>query len=179
MSQRTDRVDELLRQEIGQILAKELADPRIGFATITDVETAPDLRHAKVWVSVIGGKTDRTETVRALQASMGFVRHELGQRRIGALPHLGARDADHHAVIGMNHDPGIHLGCAATPGRAGDEREGKFEGKAAADGGRGLEEEAALRRADGHGGRPTLPARCSTPQPSSPEATWRRAPPRD
>ncbi len=89
MSQRTNRVDELLRQEIGQILARELADPRIGFATITDVETAPDLRHAKVWVSVIGGKTDRTETVRALQASMGFVRHELGKRlRIKRIPAL-------------------------------------------------------------------------------------------
>ena len=89
MSQRTDRVDELLRQEIGQILAKELADPRIGFATITDVETSPDLRHAKVWVSVIGGKTDRTETIRALQASTGFVRHELGKRlRIKRIPAL-------------------------------------------------------------------------------------------
>jgi ribosome-binding factor A len=89
MSQRTDRVDELLRQEIGQILAKELADPRIGFATITDVETSPDLRHAKVWVSVIGGRTDRVETVRALQASMGFVRHELGKRlRIKRIPAL-------------------------------------------------------------------------------------------
>ncbi len=89
MSQRTDRVDELLRQEIGALLAKELADPRIGFATITDVETSPDLRHAKVWVSVIGGRTDRVETVRALQASMGFVRHELGKRlRIKRIPAL-------------------------------------------------------------------------------------------
>ncbi len=89
MSQRTDRVDELLRQEIGSLLAKELADPRIGFATITDVETSPDLRHAKVWVSVIGGRTDRVETVRALQASMGFVRHELGKRlRIKRIPAL-------------------------------------------------------------------------------------------
>ncbi len=89
MSQRTDRVDELLRQEIGALLAKELADPRIGFTTITDVETSPDLRHAKVWVSVIGGKSDRTETVRALQASMGFVRHELGKSlRIKRIPAL-------------------------------------------------------------------------------------------
>jgi ribosome-binding factor A len=89
MSQRIDRVDELLRQEIGSLLAKELADPRIGFATITDVETSPDLRHAKVWVSVIGGKSDRVETVRALQASMGFVRHELGKRlRIKRIPAL-------------------------------------------------------------------------------------------
>jgi ribosome-binding factor A len=89
MSQRTDRVDELLRQEIGALLAKELADPRIGFTTITDVETSPDLRHAKVWVSVIGGRSDRTETIRALQASMGFVRHELGKRlRIKRIPAL-------------------------------------------------------------------------------------------
>jgi ribosome-binding factor A len=89
MSQRTDRVDELLRQEIGALLAKELADPRIGFTTITDVETSPDLRHAKVWVSVIGGRSDRVETLRALQASMGFVRHELGKRlRIKRIPAL-------------------------------------------------------------------------------------------
>lgn len=89
MSQRMDRVDELLRQEIGALLAKELADPRIGFVTITDVETSPDLRHAKVWISVIGGNTDRVESVRALQASMGFVRHELGKRlRIKRIPAL-------------------------------------------------------------------------------------------
>ena len=89
MSQRTDRVDELLRQEIGVLLAKEIADPRIGFVTITDVETAPDLRHAKVWVSVIGGKADQKETLRALQHSMGYIRHELGRTlRIKRIPDL-------------------------------------------------------------------------------------------
>jgi ribosome-binding factor A len=89
MSQRTDRVDELLRQEIGALLAKEIADPRIGFATITDVETAPDLRHAKVWVSVIGDKGEAKETLRALQRSMPFIRHELGKRlRIRRIPEL-------------------------------------------------------------------------------------------
>ena len=92
MSQRTERVDELLRQEIGALLAKEIADRRIGFATITDVETSPDLRHAKVWVSVIGGKADRDETLRALQQSMGYVRHELGRRlRIRRIPELHVR----------------------------------------------------------------------------------------
>ena len=71
------------------LLAKELADPRIGFVTITDVETAPDLRHAKVWVSVIGGKADQKETLRALQHSMGFIRHELGRTlRIKRIPAL-------------------------------------------------------------------------------------------
>lgn len=89
MSQRTERVDELLRQEIGALLAKEVADPRIGFATITDVETSPDLRHAKVWVSVIGQKGDRDETLRALQSAMPFIRHELGRRlRIKRIPDL-------------------------------------------------------------------------------------------
>ena len=92
MSQRTERVDELLRQEIGALLAKEVADPRIGFATITDVETSPDLRHAKVWVSVIGGKADRDETIRALGQAMPFVRHELGRRlRIRRIPELHIR----------------------------------------------------------------------------------------
>ena len=92
MSQRTDRVDELLQQEIGALLTREVADPRIGFATITDVETTPDLRHARVWVSVIGTKADRDETVRALQDAMGFIRHELGRRlRIKRIPELHVR----------------------------------------------------------------------------------------
>jgi ribosome-binding factor A len=92
MSQRTDRVDELLRQEIGALLAKEVQDPRIGFATITDVETSPDLRHAKVWVSVIGQKADRDETLRALSDAMPFIRHELGKRlRIRRIPDLHVR----------------------------------------------------------------------------------------
>ena len=89
MSQRTERVDELLRQEIGAIVSREVADPRVGFATITGVETTDDLRHAKVWVSVIGGKTDQKETLRALQHSMGFIRHELGRTlRIKRIPDL-------------------------------------------------------------------------------------------
>ena len=89
MSQRTDRIDELLRQEIGRILAKEVQDPHVGFATVTDVETTPDLRHARVWVSVIGGAPERAETLDALERAMGFVRHELGVRlRLRRIPAL-------------------------------------------------------------------------------------------
>jgi ribosome-binding factor A len=89
MSQRTDRVDELLRQEIGSIVSRDVADPRIGFATITSVETTPDLRHAKVWVSVIGQPDEREATVAALRRAMPFVRHELGTRlRIKRIPDL-------------------------------------------------------------------------------------------
>ncbi len=92
MTQRTDRVDELLRQEIGSILSREVKDPRIGFATITDVETTPDLRHARVWVSVIGPRADRDETLTALQHAMHFVRRELGTRlRLKRIPELHVR----------------------------------------------------------------------------------------
>ena len=89
MSQRTDRVDELLRQEIGAILAREVADPRVGFATVTDVETTPDLQHAKVWVSVIGDAAERRATLDALDGAMGYVRRELGVRlRLRRVPAL-------------------------------------------------------------------------------------------
>ena len=92
MSQRTERVDELLRQEIGAILAREVSDPRIGFATVTEVETAPDLRHARVWVSVIGQRAERDETVAALAHAMPFVRRQLGTRlRLKRIPELHVR----------------------------------------------------------------------------------------
>ena len=68
-------------------MSREIADPRVGFATITGVETAPDLRHAKVFVSVIGQADDRKEAIRALGRAMPFVRHELGKRlRLKRIP---------------------------------------------------------------------------------------------
>jgi ribosome-binding factor A len=92
MTQRTERVDELLRQEITEILSREVADPRIGFVTVTDVDTAPDLRHARVWVSVIGEQAEKDATVAALGRAMGFVRHELGTRlRLRRIPELHVR----------------------------------------------------------------------------------------
>jgi ribosome-binding factor A len=89
VSQRTDRVDELLRQEIGAIVARDVADPRVGFATITSVETTTDLRHAKVWVSVIGQRPEREAAAAALQHAMPFIRHELGKTlRLKRIPDL-------------------------------------------------------------------------------------------
>jgi ribosome-binding factor A len=92
MSQRTDRLDELLRQEIGAMLEREVADRRIGFATVTKVETQPDLRHAKVWVSVIGRDDERAEALVALEHAMVFIRRELGTRlRLKRIPDLHVR----------------------------------------------------------------------------------------
>ncbi|MBI2762799.1 MAG: 30S ribosome-binding factor RbfA [Chloroflexi bacterium] len=89
MTQRTARVDELIRQEIGEIIARDLADPRIGFVTITDVETTPDLSHARIWASFIGTAEERATALAALGHAMPFIRHELGKRiRIRRIPEL-------------------------------------------------------------------------------------------
>jgi ribosome-binding factor A len=92
MTQRTQRIDELLRQEIGQALERELADPGIGFVTVTDVETSPDLSYARVWVSVIGTEQQRRETLAALRRAMPYVRHGLGGKlRLRRIPELDVR----------------------------------------------------------------------------------------
>ena len=92
MTARTDQLDQLLRQEIAEIVTREVADPRIGFTTITDVETSPDLRHAQVWVSVIGQPEERDVTIAALGRAMPFVRRELGHRlRLKRIPELHVR----------------------------------------------------------------------------------------
>jgi ribosome-binding factor A len=92
MSQRTERIDELLRQEIGQALERDLADPGIGFVTVTDVETSPDLAHARVWVSVIGTEEQRRETLAALRRAMPYVRHGLNSKiRLRRIPELDVR----------------------------------------------------------------------------------------
>lgn len=92
MTARTDRIDELIRQELGEILARDVRDPRIGFATVTDVDTAPDLSHARVWVSVIGQPEEREAALAGLRHAMPFVRHELSKRlHLRRIPELHVR----------------------------------------------------------------------------------------
>jgi ribosome-binding factor A len=91
MSQRTQRLDELLREEISAIIGRDVHDPRIGFVTVTSVDVAPDLRNATVWVSVIGQPDERRETLRALGRAMPFVRRELRVLRLKRIPELHLR----------------------------------------------------------------------------------------
>ena len=92
MSERTARLDELLREEISSVIRREVDDPRIGFVTITDVEVSPDLRHASVWVSVIGSADEKRQTLRALSRAMPFVRQRLGKLRLKRIPELHVKD---------------------------------------------------------------------------------------
>lgn len=77
---RTDRVNALLRQELQQLLQRELSDPRVGFATVTDVETSSDLRHTRVLVSVMGSEQQAEEALAALQGARPYIRHLLAER---------------------------------------------------------------------------------------------------
>lgn len=77
---RVDRVNALLQRELGQIISEELTDPRIPFATVTAVETTPDLRTARVHVSVLGDEATRREAMTALEGAKRHLRHTLGER---------------------------------------------------------------------------------------------------
>ncbi|MGI6037696.1 MAG: 30S ribosome-binding factor RbfA [Limnochordia bacterium] len=77
---RAARVKETLKKEIGQILQRELKDPRLGFVTLTDVEVTKDLRYAKAYVSIYGTDEVKEQTMEALKNATGFIRTEIGRR---------------------------------------------------------------------------------------------------
>lgn len=79
-TRRTERVAQLLKQEICRILAHRLHDPRLGFLTVTRVELPPDLRSAKVYVSVLGQEVDQRKTMAALAHARGHIQAEISGR---------------------------------------------------------------------------------------------------
>lgn len=70
-SDRMRRVNEVMREVLGSAITTELEDPRIGFVTVTSVDTSPDLRSAKVYVSVLGSDEERETTLAALRSAHG------------------------------------------------------------------------------------------------------------
>ena len=78
MTRRTERINDQLREEISDLLHRQVKDPRLqGLVSLTEVETTPDLKHARVFVSVLGSDEEKTEAMRGLQAASGFLRHAL------------------------------------------------------------------------------------------------------
>lgn len=79
------RIDEAIRQVIGDAVAGDLKDPRVGFVTVTDVRTSPDLRQARVYVSVLGaggeisGEAEREASLQGLRSAHGFLQAQLAQ----------------------------------------------------------------------------------------------------
>lgn len=91
MTRRTRQVGELLKEELTDIIRKEVKDPRIGFMSITEVDVTPDLRQARVYVSVLS-EEERQGTMDALTSAAAFIRHHLKPRlRMRQIPMLEFR----------------------------------------------------------------------------------------
>ena len=80
---RMRRVDEAMREVLSGAITSELKDPRVGFVTVTSVDTAPDLRQARVYVSVLGTDSERRRSLDGLRSAHGYL-----QRRVGDELHL-------------------------------------------------------------------------------------------
>jgi ribosome-binding factor A len=130
-TRRQDQLGELIGQELSDLIHNRLKDPRVGFASITGVEVSGDLRHAKVFVSVMGSAEDQQATMRALGHAGGFLRHELAQRlTIRHTPELVFRLDDSIArgshlielMRQVREEPGADdAGAAPAPGEGSGE----------------------------------------------------------
>lgn len=86
---RANRLAETLKEEISAMIREDLKDPGIGFVTVTSVEVADDLGHAKVFVSVLGDEQAGKDSIEALKRAAGFIRSEIGKRiRLRHVPEI-------------------------------------------------------------------------------------------
>ncbi len=80
-TRRMERVNELIREEISELIRREVKDPRLNsFISVTEVVTSSDLRHAKVFVSIMGTDEEKRQAAKGLAAATRFLRRELGER---------------------------------------------------------------------------------------------------
>jgi ribosome-binding factor A len=98
--ERMRRVDEAVRQVVGDAIASDLKDPRVGFVTVTDVKTSPDLRHARVFVSVLGDRRRREGSLAGLRSAHGYL-----QARVAS-------------ELELKHTPGLEFDLDDTVRRA-------------------------------------------------------------
>ena len=86
---RVAKLEEAFKQEISEIIQRELKDPRIGFVSVTRVTVSGDLRHVTAYVSILGSKEEKTNTLAGLARATGFLRSELSRRiRLRYTPEL-------------------------------------------------------------------------------------------
>ncbi len=80
MSRRTEQVAEAIKEKVSETIQRELKDPRLGFVTVTRVEVSPDLKHAKVFFSVMGDEQAKIESLEVLKRASSYVRRELAHK---------------------------------------------------------------------------------------------------
>ncbi|HSF57962.1 MAG TPA: 30S ribosome-binding factor RbfA [Candidatus Binatia bacterium] len=78
--QRSDRVGDLLVELIAELLRREIRDPRLGAVTITAAKVSKDLRHARIYFSLLGGRDDKQEVLAGLESATGFIRSKIGKQ---------------------------------------------------------------------------------------------------
>lgn len=134
---RTQRVNQLLREEIASLLRTEIKDPRVETVTVTDVEATSDLKHADVYVRTLGGEVPVEVAIEGLESAEGFLRRQLGRtlrlRRIPELVFHADRALEHVRRIEDLLDEAFPEGrpgggvTAAESGGAGDVSEADDE----------------------------------------------------
>ncbi len=88
-SRRPQRLALQIQHEVSLMISRDMKDRRIGFVTITGVQMSPDLRHARIFVSLMGSESEKKESMETLTRAAGWIRHELGQRiRMKFLPDI-------------------------------------------------------------------------------------------
>ena len=86
---RRERLADQIHAEVAEMIAGELKDPRIGFATVTHVDLSPDLHHGRVLVSILGDAESQRETLEGLSSAAGYVRYQISHRlRLRRAPEL-------------------------------------------------------------------------------------------
>lgn len=80
MSTRQEKINHLLKAEISDIIRREMKDPRLGFVTITGAEVTRDLRHATVYISIMGDEKEKETGLMIMQKAAGYIRGEFGRR---------------------------------------------------------------------------------------------------
>jgi ribosome-binding factor A len=103
-SGRMRRVDEAVRAVLSDVIASDLKDPRVGFVTVTGVKTSPDLRHARVFVSVLGNEDTRAASLEGLRSAHGFL-----QRRVASELTL-----KHTPTLTFEYDNSVDRGMRIT-----------------------------------------------------------------
>lgn len=114
---RMRRINEVLREVVGAAISSELSDPRIGFVTVTSVETSPDLRTAKVFVSVLGDTDEREATLNGLRSSHGVI-----QSRIAAETRMKRTP-----TLTFHYDDTIEKGARISELLEDEPEEGRFD----------------------------------------------------
>lgn len=79
-TRRIERVNEFIREEIALLIQREIKDPRIGFVTVLSCKVTNDLKEAKVYISVLGDKKQKSETLEGLQSAAGYIQSKIGKQ---------------------------------------------------------------------------------------------------